>query len=69
MYKRTPIRLLGIRVDNLCDKDEVQISIFENADEKRQEKIDKTIDRIKEKYGYNLITRAGKMNTEIQLKS
>lgn len=67
IYTGEPIRLLGVRVDNLCDKEEMQISLFDNNDNKKQEKLDKAMDEIKEKYGYNLITRAGKMNTKIQL--
>ena len=67
IYIGEPIRLLGVRVDNLCDKEEKQISLFDNNDNKKQEKLDKAMDEIKEKYGYNLITRAGKMNTKIQL--
>ena len=34
----------------------------------KQEKLDKTIDKLKEKYGYNLITRAGKMGVENIIK-
>lgn len=67
IYIGEPIRLLGVRVDNLCDEEETQISLFDNNDNKKQEKLDKAMDEIKEKYGYNLITRAGKMNTKIQL--
>ena len=51
-----PIRLIGLRVDNLENKDEIQISFFE-TDEK-QNKLDKAIDELKQKYGYTKITRA-----------
>lgn len=68
LYDGTPIRLLGIRVDNLCEKDEMQISLFDTNKDIKQEKIDKTIDTIKEKYGCNLITRAGKMNAKAIIK-
>ena len=63
MYRRgTPIRLIGVRVDDLTDTEEMQISLFNDvAKNEKQEKLDKTIDKLKEKYGYNLITRAGKM--------
>ena len=61
LYKGEPIRLIGIRVDNLCEEDEKQISIFENNDTKKQEKLDKVVDLIKDKYGYETITRAGDM--------
>ena len=61
LYNGEPIRLIGIRVDNLCDEEEKQISIFENNDTKKQEKLDKVVDSIKDKYGYETITRAGDM--------
>lgn len=61
LYRSEPIRLIGIRVDNLCEEDEKQISIFENNDTKKQEKLDKVVDLIKDKYGYETITRAGDM--------
>ena len=65
MYKeKTPIRLVGVRVDNLEEKESIQISFFENEKSKKQEKLDKAIDEIKNKYGYSKITRAGKMNTD-----
>ena len=48
-------------VDNLCQEAEKQISIFENNNIKKQEKLDKVVDLIKDKYGYETITRAGDM--------
>ena len=70
MYRKgTPIRLIGVRVDDLTDKEEMQISLFhDEAKNEKQEKLDKTIDKLKEKYGYNLITRAGKMGVENLIK-
>ena len=62
MYKNEPIRLVGIRVDNLENKDEIQLSIFNN--DKKQEKLDYVLDNIKNKYGYNSITRAGKLDVQ-----
>jgi len=63
MYKKgMQIRLIGVRVDNLIEKDEVQISLFDNKQNEKQEKLDKVVDDLKEKYGYNSITRAGKMD-------
>ena len=60
MYKKEPIRLIGVKVDNLENKDEIQISFFEN--DKKQEKLDSVLDDLKIKYGYNSITRAGKLD-------
>jgi len=70
LHRNEPIRLIGIRVDNLSSNEEKQISFFDTESEKRQEKLDETIDKLKEKYGYNKITRAGKMrvNDIINLK-
>ena len=59
------IRLIGVRVDNLIGKDEEQLSFFSNTSENsKQENLDKTIDKLNEKYGTNFITRAGKMDLE-----
>lgn len=61
MYNGEAIRLIGIRVDGLCEETEKQISIFENNNIKKQEELDKVVDLIKDKYGYEKITRAGDM--------
>lgn len=63
MYKEgTPIRLVGVRVDNLVEENQVQISLFGNSEEeKKQEKLDSVVDQLKQKYGYNSITRARKI--------
>ena len=69
MYKEgTPIRLVGMRVDNLIEKNEQQLSLFSHENSEKQEKIDKVVDELKQKYGYNSITRAGKMNLENKIK-
>ena len=61
LYNNEPIRLIGIRIDNLCDEEEKQISLFEDTNIKKQEKLDKVVDNIKDKFGYEMITRAGDM--------
>ena len=69
MYKpQTPIRLIGLRVDNLEEKEKAQISFFQETKDDKQEKIDTVVDKIKEKYGYNSITRAGKMEIDGKIK-
>ena len=67
LFDKTPIRLIGVRVDKLCDKEEVQLSLFDNTS-KKQTQIDKVVDELKEKYGYDKITRAGKMNLDKNIK-
>ena len=69
MYKRgTFIRLVGLRVDNLIEKDEMQLSLFNDVNDQKQEKLDKVVDELKNKYGYESITRAGKLNSEQIIK-
>jgi len=62
LYKGIPIRLIGVRVDGLSYKNEVQLSIFDSKQNEKQEILDSVIDKLKDRYGYNTITRAGKIN-------
>ena len=55
------IRLLGVRVDNLVEKSEHQISLFEKAENSKDKKIDLVMDKIKQKYGYDSITHGGSL--------
>ena len=69
MYQKgTFIRLVGLRVDNLVEKDEVQLSLFHNEADEKQEKLEEVVDKLKEKYGYSSITRAGKLHSEEVIK-
>lgn len=64
LYQGIPIRLLGVRVDSLSEKEEQQISLFDTKQNEKQERLDETIDELKQKYGYHVITRAGKMEMD-----
>ncbi len=68
IYNNIPIRLIGLSVSGLVEKEERQISLFENTENEKQKKIDSAIDKIKEKYGYDAITRAGKMKIDKNIK-
>lgn len=65
MFKQgMSIRLIGVRVDNLVSKDEMQMSLFgDSENERKQKNLDKVIDSLNEKYGYDSIMRAGKLNS------
>ena len=64
LYKKgTLIRLVGVRVDNLIDEKDKQISLFEDEQNEKQEKIDNALDKLKDKYGYNFIKRATDINS------
>lgn len=52
-----PLRLLGIGVSNLCQEGQEQLNLFSDEDDQ----LDKTIDELKRKYGFNKISRARKL--------
>lgn len=53
------IRLIGIRLDKLTDKQVHQLSLFEDIEEKvKANKLDQTVDEIKNKYGSDIIKKA-----------
>ena len=55
-WNNIPIRLLGIRLDNLTDNNDYQISLFEKVEDKiDNENLNKTIDLLRKKYGNNVI--------------
>lgn len=59
------IRLIGVRVDNLVEKEEQQLSFFTNTEShSKQDKLDKVLDGLNEKYGQDFVKRAGKMNID-----
>ena len=67
LYKKgTAIRLIGLRVDNLIEKNEMQLSLFDTKEEKKLDKLDETIDKLKEKYGYNFIKRGSNLKDNIK---
>ena len=64
MKLEEPIRLIGIRLDNLVDRKISQVSLFDKYNSNNQEKLDKTIDKLKEKYGNKIIKRASMITKE-----
>ncbi len=69
MYtQKQRIRLVGVRVDNLVEKEQRQLTLFSNEQQEKQEKLDGVVDALKNKYGYKTITRAGDLHTQITLK-
>ena len=62
--KGMAIRLVGVKVDNLIEKKKRQLSLFDNEDDEKQNNLDDAIDKLKDKYGYKLITRAGNLNVD-----
>ena len=59
MWKGDAIRLVGLRVSDFTDKAYEQISLFEQPGKlKERDKVQKTIDKINEKYGKDIIKSA-----------
>ncbi len=54
---KQPLRLIGVTLHNLTDKDEGQLSLFAEPQQEK-ENLAKVIDSVKEKYGEHIITRA-----------
>lgn len=57
MWKKEPIRLLGIQLSGLCDSEVKQISLFENVSDEKNASLDKAVDLIRQKYGDSAIKR------------
>ena len=56
MYSGYPVRLIGIRLDDLTNENYYQTSLFDNIDNRENDsKVDRVIDDINKKYGYNTI--------------
>lgn len=68
MYNGEAVRLVALRADKLTNKNENQISLFNTEENKKQEKLEETLDILKEKYGYSSITRAGKLGSEKNIR-
>ena len=67
LYINQQIRLIGVKLDNLTNSEFNQISIFEQTTKKeKNSKIDKVIDNIKDKYGYDSITLGTIMDIDNQ---
>jgi len=59
-WKGEPIRLLGVSLNNLCEDNFKQISIFDvdSARDKKQRAIDKTMDNLRGRYGEDIVMKS-----------
>ena len=64
LYTGDLIRLIGVRVDGLVEKEELQLSIFDQKENSKNRKLDETLDKLKEKFGYEVVTRATELREE-----
>lgn len=69
MWNEEAVRLIGIRLDSLTDIVVHQTSLFENFnDVKRNNKLDKTLDELKDKYGTEIINKASLADKKIRFR-
>lgn len=69
MWNSEPIRLVGIRLDNLTETAVHQISLFESIETKEElTKLDETVDKLKRKYGIDIIKKASLTENKIRRK-
>lgn len=62
MWKKDPIRLVGLRVTDFTDKSYEQISLFDKPGKiSERNKVQKTVDMINDKYGKNTIISASQI--------
>ena len=63
------IRLIGVRLDNLKDEVNHQVSLFENLEAREENtELDKVVDSLKEKYGFKIIKKASLINDNTRSK-
>ncbi|NLM63186.1 MAG: DNA polymerase IV [Mollicutes bacterium] len=59
VWEDEPIRLIGIRLDNLTDNCPYQMSLFEDIEKReKEEKLEKIVDDINQKFGEKAVKRA-----------
>ena len=63
------VRLIGVRLDNLTDYSNHQVSLFENIDKRdNNSSLEKTVDNLKEKYGFKIIDKASLSDVKVGKK-
>ncbi len=68
--KKTPLRLIGVTLQNLTKDDFNQISLFDDGKKEKEHKLDKALDDIRSKFGMEAIKRGSQndMNVGSRLK-
>lgn len=63
------IRLIGVRLDKLSDTSSHQVSLFEDLKVREDNnELEKTVDELKEKYGFKIIKKASLMDSKVGKK-
>ena len=63
------VRLIGIRLDQLKDISNHQVSLFEDIKEREENKeLEQTVDELKNKFGISIIKKASLLEQKIDKK-
>ena len=65
LWDGAPLRLLGVRVTKLDEPEYEQLSLFDSEENQKQEKLDKAIDAIRERFGAGAVKRASVLSAEL----
>lgn len=58
-WNKEPVRLIGVRLDNLTESTYHQLSLFEDIDlREKDKKLEEVVDNLKDKFGHQIITMA-----------
>ena len=69
MWDGKPIRLVGIRLDQLTEEVNHQVSLFEDLEvRKKENQLEQVVDEIKEKFGVSAIGKASLIDNKIKKK-
>lgn len=69
MWNEVPVRLIGVRLDQLVNHSTEQISLFEDTNHLEEEKkLDEALDELKSKYGKTIIKKANLINKNMKKK-
>lgn len=63
------VRLIGIRLDHLTSVSHHQVSLFEDLEDREEnKKLDQTVDQLKQKYGFKIIKKASLIDHKVGKK-
>lgn len=65
LWNGEPIRKLGVRVSQLCSNEFTQTTLFDDKDIEKQQRIDKTVDDLRLRFGAKLVTRASFIHSSV----
>lgn len=65
-WKKDYVRNIGIRLSDLTESNEYQISLFEQSEKVETKQVDEAIDAIKDKYGFDSIIPASLLTTSVE---